>query len=133
MNDANVRMSGLAPILDDYDIIEAKVKEIKSQYEEHEINSIKIDVVAHSRGVHLVEMAHGINHDDIGKFIKIGSVSNRKNLENKAHEIIGKQDVVVQDEPSLLPEQTKKVNTGHLGLIYSSETHQHVVSILYPT
>lgn len=132
----------------DYDLINLKILQILSIYRHYNIKDIKIDLVGHSRGGFFAhQMAWFTLSADgqacsknIGKVIKIGDVLEQEhinqivrqdpNFRQRIYEIIGTHDILVTD-PSLLPSnQQKQIQIGHLGLLYSSKTHQSVIDWL---
>lgn len=126
----------------DYEIIQKKIDEIKNHYQQFGIDNIKINVIGHSRGGCL---AHGIawialknGSEEIGKIIKIGSglnSSEREHLEDPAfnarvYEMMGKYDILETHQSLRSESHVKTIDSGHLGLLYSSQTHQSIIDWL---
>lgn len=130
----------------DFAIINNKVNMIKTQYEEQGIAKIKIDVVGHSRGGFIAYCLAWKRddptwqfQDNIGRVIKIGSVLNQEELlhisqvdqdMSRLYEIIGEHDILTIEKSLLPSSQHKIVNTGHLELLYSPDTHQGIMQWL---
>lgn len=131
------------PIEETNGLIETKITEIRAQYQSHGNHDIKIHLVGHSRGGERVcnyawtESGNILlfgKKDHIGKVISIGRTAPKTVLEKiKAHdpdyhhrflEITGHYDILHSDT-SFLPNQARNW-TGHLGLIYSEETFDHI-------
>lgn len=135
----------------DYDIIQRKIDEIKAQYHQHNIRNVKINVVGHSRGGCIAhQMAwttlmedgkrYWTRSEDIGKVIKIGSILAQEeivsiekcdpNFRERVYEITGKYDILSNAQSSLPANRKVTVPSGHLGLLSSPETPQHVIQWL---
>lgn len=136
---------------DDYQLVADKIKEIKALYRKYNVTKIKIDLGGHSKGSELAsDMAWSVRKSDderywqlsgdIGRVIKIGTPLTQAeydrikkiepNFTQRVLEIIGKYDVLERN-PSLLPPSNYVViPTGHMGLIYASETMQSVSQFL---
>lgn len=134
----------------DYEIIQRKIDEIKAQYRQFNVN-IKINLVGHSRGGFLAGriawstlMDDGKRYwsrsDDIGKIIRIGSVLDQEeiskiqkydsNFRDRIYEITGHYDILETDLSLLPKNRTETIDSGHLGLLYSENTHQRIIQLL---
>lgn len=143
----------------DFEITHKKINEIKELYNKLGMEDIKIDLIGHSRGGIVstclstgmyVESLSPNNHkegrdwgslkDTIGKVITIGNATHENGMNFfkkfnpeylvRRYEIIGKYDILTTN-PSLLDQGHQiTVETGHLGLLYSPETHKQVISWL---
>lgn len=148
----SVNLSG-GPIKQaDIDIINTKIAYIQKQYQKFG-KKAEIDIVGHSRGGQLAfwmgfkdffEKGGRIffnskrKRAEIKKIISIGSQRSKKDvscaiLANSKHhlyEITAKHDLV-HPEPSHLGRHSHySVDTGHLGLLYSSKVHEKVIQWL---
>lgn len=110
----------------DYEIVNEKIAAIQALYNKH----VKIDVVGHSRGGYIGYTLKSQHHpEDIGKVIRLGSISNEKKHED-LYEITGEFDVLVTAKSVLDKEHQMEVDTGHLGLMYSPEAHKQIIQWL---
>lgn len=141
--------------LKDYEIIQSKIDEIKAQYKQYNVNNIehdiKINIIGHSRGGYLAHRmawttlrADGKQYwgssNDIGKVIKIGSVLDQEEISHiqnqdpdfrdRVYEITGQYDILETDKSLCEDSHMDTVNSGHLGLLYSSQTHQRIIQWL---
>jgi hypothetical protein len=127
----------------DFALVEKKIKAIKAQYKK----DIKIHLIGHSRGGFVAfRMAWTkaqenkrlwIRSKDIGKVIRIGSVSDKKELHaieeidpdyrKRLYEITGGADAIATASSLLPAERNKTFGTGHLGLLYSSKIHRQII------
>ncbi len=127
----------------DYDCLDEKINSIKGQYCHYGYGDTKIDIVGHSRGAYLAQMAIknilGLSNY-IGKLIKIGSILDKENFDlirrqnpvliNHIYEIRGLKDCI-ECGKSLLPQRQRlDVDSGHLGLLYLSKTHEQIIEWL---
>jgi pimeloyl-ACP methyl ester carboxylesterase len=135
----------------DYAIVDEKIRQIKAQYKTVGVESIKVDLVGHSRGGFIAHRMAWTTREsqgkrvwsvreEIGKVIKIGSVTDEEerthmkredpHFANRLFEVTGKYEVL-HDAPSLCPDTHKKeVRAGHLGLLYAPDTHRQVADYL---
>lgn len=110
----------------DFEIIQRKIDEIKTDYQRFNA-PVNIDVIGHSRGG---DIASSIS-EGIRKIIKIGSVLEQEPANpNHIYEIIGRHDIL-ETRPSLCASDRQHIiNTGHLGLLYTRETHHTIIKFL---
>lgn len=134
----------------DYEIVQKKIDEIKEQYKNHN-SDIKINLIGHSRGAYLAHQFSWWNKyydgkffwnrsEDIGKVIKIGQVLKQKEIDtiqkwypdfkDRVYEITGKYDFLYSPQSFLQDTHKKEIDMGHLGLIYSPDTHQQIIKWL---
>lgn len=134
----------------DFEIVQKKIEQIKSQYKQFNVNDIKINLVGHSRGGAVANLIAWTTcrenklfwnrSNDIGKIIKIGSVLDQEEVNEhnnrysdfneRVYEITSKFDVLETDQ-SLCPlNHTEIVNSGHLGLLSSTKTHERIIQWL---
>ncbi|PIS01339.1 MAG: hypothetical protein COT84_02825 [Chlamydiae bacterium CG10_big_fil_rev_8_21_14_0_10_35_9] len=139
----------------DKTLVEEKITEILKQYRKWNNQNVKIDVIGHSRGA-TVATCVGLKEDtwlfkegcpsfylsevekraEIGKVIKIGYPTTQWYIDNvqitnHLYEIYGTRDVLAPKSSNL--SQKFEVNTGHLGLLYSSSVHNKAIEWLKDT
>lgn len=138
----------------DYEILDDKLEEIKGLYKKANACPIKVNVIGHSRGGFLAsEMAwktlkkdkegnqYWKRSEDIGKIISIGHPLDPEetqliqlvdeNFKDRLYEITGEHDILASNHKSLLPHHRQSIiNSGHLGLLYSDETHKIIIEQL---
>lgn len=116
----------------DFEIIQRKIEQIKEQYKQ----DIKINIVGHSRGGNIARHL-ALTKTNIGKVITLGAAFTQDEINaldpqfrHRIFDITGSHDILVTN-PSLLPLQNQAtILTGHLGLLYSSKVHKHVIEWL---
>jgi predicted esterase len=126
----------------DTHIINAKLKEIRDLYEAHGVPNVKIDLVGHSRGADLA-FQHSV-YQEIGKVVLIGAYCQHENetaaVQQRCLQINGANDCLTDTtrldratQKALTdPHHSQIIDTGHLKLIYHSQTHQSLIRWLKP-
>ncbi len=126
----------------DYEIVQKKISEINEHYQRFGIHSVKIHIIGHSRGGclahHIAWEALQKGSEEIGKIIKIGSglsPLDKVHMEDpifhtRVYEMMGKYDILENHQSKRPASHLKIIDSGHLGLLYSSQTHQSIIDWL---
>jgi len=118
-------------------IIERKIEQIKQQFLDCGVQNIKIDLIGHSRGGEVAYRTACKHPEDIGKVIMMGYVlklSEFKKIEkadpdllSQIYEISATHDIFEPGPTLLRQENQRVVESGHVGLLFSTETHDCII------
>ena len=138
----------------DFELINAKIETIKSQYAHQGRTDVKINLVGHSRGAKIAYYL-GIDpkawkikkgkliltgqpvalREDIGTIIKLGYPTSEWEVQHfgilkNVYDITGNRDMIVK-HPSALPQDHQMiVNAGHLGVLYDDQVQEQIIKWL---
>jgi len=116
----------------DREAVKQKIEEIKSMG-----LTSPLYLIGHSRGATLAHEV-ALQVEGIAKIIKLGPVEAPEvaagqvhSIDNNVYEIYGKKDVLVRERSNLKTQF--EVESGHLGLLSSSQCHEQILKIIKET
>lgn len=132
----------------DIQLFNQKIAEIKAQYMQWDKEDVKVNLVGYcaggskaavlkidencwrlnTNGYPVLSFPIAFSRQDIGKIIGICMLLFWETNANKVHKIQGRQDLLFPTQPS--SETNFIVDSGHLGTIFSKDTHQKVIEWL---
>lgn len=134
----------------------SKIEEIKRLYASYGKHNIVVDLIGHSRGCLAISLAAMDSEawclekggrvrfkmkpkwrDDFGIFIRMGNPASYwergwmpADILERCYEIDAIKDVLSADFSQAKGKHRIRINTGHLGLLFSKESHQAILNIL---
>lgn len=113
---------------EDYELINAKIDQIKALYARNERINIKIDVIGHSRGAYLADQMCSRRPEDIDRVILLGHDTSSVPGEEKVFLINGTREHLIHPHAIQSaarkalhdPEHAFMLRTGHFGLLYDA-------------